>query len=161
MIDRVRQKQISLMRNTVRVYKNIFDAISQQDATTYRDSGDGWTALEALCHVRDFDRIFRKRAERILNEDHPMLKPQDHVQLVIDGDYNNQNKDAVIASFLESREATAAFFEALSSEDWERAGTHPERDTPFTLTDAVVQVCSHDADHLEQITRILLEKRTS
>ena len=48
-------------------------------------------------------------------------------------------------------------FKALTPEQWERTGIHPERGL-FTMTDAALQVVSHDCDHTEQITRILLQR---
>jgi hypothetical protein len=48
------------------------------------------------------------------------------------------------------------FFKGLTDEQWARAGLHPERGR-FTVMDAALQVCTHDASHLEQITRILAD----
>ena len=157
----VHQRHIGSMRKSVRAYQHILAGLSQEEATSYRDSGDGWTAVEIVCHLRDFDRIFFERAQRILNEDTPHLVPRDHEQLAQEGNYNAQNKDDVIADLIESRERMAQFFEGLSGDQWLRAGHHPEKTEPFTLAEAAAQVCSHDADHLEQLTRVLLEKRTN
>jgi hypothetical protein len=156
----VHRRHIGSMRKSVLAYQHLLAGITQEEATTYRDSGDGWTAVEIVCHVRDFDRIFFERAQRILNEDAPRLVPRDHEQLAQDGNYNAQDKNTVIADLMSSRETMAQFFEGLTEDQWLRAGHHPEKTEPFTLAEAAAQVCSHDADHLEQLTRVLLEKRT-
>jgi hypothetical protein len=49
-------------------------------------------------------------------------------------------------------------FESLTEEQWSRAGIHPERGH-FTLLDSLIQVGTHDVTHLEQITRLLAERK--
>ena len=93
-------------------------------------------------------------------EDSPALVPQDHEQLVIDHAHNTRDKDELAAALVTSRAAFADFFETVGEADWSRAGIHPERELPFTLADAVLQVVTHDATHLEQITRILAEQQS-
>ena len=58
----------------------------------------------------------------------------------------------------ESRAQTVALFESLTEEQWKQTGIHPERES-FDMIDAVIQVGLHDCEHIEQITRILSEKR--
>jgi len=149
------RRLIATIRLNAATYQHILAGISQSDAATYRDGGDGWTALEVVGHVYDFDGIFLARAKRILAEENPSLTPYDHDQLVIDGAYNRRDKDDLGAALVASRADMAAFFEGLHDADWLRAGMHPERETPFKLSDALLQVATHDATHLEQITRLL------
>jgi hypothetical protein len=59
---------------------------------------------------------------------------------------------------VESRARFVALFEDLTAEQWNRAGIHPERGH-FTLLDALIQVGTHDVTHLEQITRIIAERK--
>ncbi|MEM6284178.1 MAG: DinB family protein [Chloroflexota bacterium] len=158
----VRKRNIALIdKLSVRAIGHIMAEITQEEATTYRDSGDGWTVMEVVGHLLDADRVFLSRAKMILAQDHPDLPVFDHEQDVIDGQYNAQDKDAVFAQLAAHRAQFAAWFRELTDEQWERSGTHPERDYPFTLTDALMQVALHDNIHLEQITRILAEKRPS
>jgi uncharacterized damage-inducible protein DinB len=133
--------------------------ISQQDATTYRDGEDGWTVNEVVGHILDMDIGFLNRAQMILAEDNPDLPSLDHNQLVIDGDYNSRGKDDIMAELAAHRAEYVELFQSLTDEQWERSGTHPERDYPFTMTDALMQVALHDNNHLEQITRILAERK--
>ena len=152
----VRQRHITLMRNSVRTLGNILQHVTQEEAASYRDGGDGWTVLEVICHLRDYDLIFCNRAQMMLEQDYADLPGYDHEALATERDYNSQDLSAVYAGLAESRERFAAFFENLTDEQWTRAGVHPERGH-FTMTDAVMQVGLHDSDHLEQITRILAE----
>ncbi len=149
------RRLIATIRLNAATYQHILAGISHSDAATYRDGGDGWTALEVVGHVHDFDGIFLARARRILTEENPALVPRDHDQLVIDGAYNRRDKDALGAALVASRADLADFFEGLHDADWSRTGVHPERETPFMLSDALLQVVGHDATHLEQITRLL------
>lgn len=153
---RVRQKQLQLMRHTCDILGHILEKTSQETAQSLRDGENGWTVLEVLGHLRDFDGFFRERAERILNEDYPTLPAYDHEALAIDCHYNADDLRASYAALRASREKTIAFFSRLTEEEWERAGLHPEKGY-FTLTDAVLQVGTHEANHIEQISRILLQ----
>ncbi len=150
----------AIIRLNAASYAQLLAGITQEAASTYRDGGDGWTALEVVGHLHDFDKIFLMRAKRVLTEDNPLLAPQDHEQLVADAAYNTWDKGALAETFIASRRELRHFFRDLDATDWTRAGTHPERDTPFTLGDALLQVVGHDADHLEQVTRLLTLRET-
>lgn len=155
----IRKRHVIQMKLGVQTFTNIAASVSHQDATTYRDSGDGWTVLEVLCHMRDFDRIFYQRAVMMRDQQLPKLPAYDHEKMAIDRHYNEQEISGVMDEFVASREQFRTFFKELTPTQWERGGYHPEREGVFTMTDALMQVTLHDVVHLEQITRILAEKR--
>lgn len=157
----VQRRHVSMMALTLKTFGNIVRATDVESARTYRDSGDGWTALEVLCHMRDFDEFFYQRAVMIIEQDHPILPAYDHEQIAIDRKYNEQDWYAVYDELVEKRERFREFFKSLTPEQWERTGKHPEREEPFTITDAAMQVGLHDVIHIEQMTRLLQEKLTA
>ena len=156
----IRKRHVWLMRNTLEITQHILADVTQADATTYRDSGDGWTVLETLCHLRDFEIVAQQRANMMIEQDMPDLPIFYHEELVTERDYNGQNLQEVLADLVEKRMAFREWFKALSAEQWERGGNHPERDS-FSMTDAVMQVGQHNATHIEQMLRILREKQTA
>jgi hypothetical protein len=158
----VRQRHIGLMRLTGRTISNLLQTVDATTAVTLRDPDDGekgWTILEIMGHLRDFEGYFHGRAQMILDQDTPELPGYDHEALAIAHRYNEQNLAEVIVDWQQKREAFLTFFHNLTDEQeqWERAGIHPERGH-FTLTDALMQVSGHDIVHLEQMTRILASK---
>ncbi len=156
-IVRVRANHIHMMRNSVKVLGVLLAPVDQTTATTLRDLNDGdrgWTTVEVTCHLRDYDEIFCRRVELMLEQDYPMLPWYDHEQLARERAYNQQNLREVYASLQASRMRFAAIFAGLTAAQWERAGVHPERGR-FTLYDALFQVGQHDVLHMEQIGRIL------
>lgn len=155
----LRRTTLWMMRRTLRTMDNIIAEVNQEIATTYRDGGDGWTVLETLCHVRDFDGFFYGRAVMMLEQPTPQLPAYDHDALAIERRYNEQNLQVVLEDLKASRERFITFFEGLSEDEWERDGIHPERGY-FTMTDAAMQVATHDLTHIEQITYILRDKLT-
>ncbi len=153
----IRQRHIALMQKTLDILTNMLRDVDQSTATTLRDLSDGdkgWTTLEVLCHLRDFDGYFRGRAVMMAMQEHPDLPAYDHEALAIEGRYNEQNLQLVLDELVASRRETIDFFEELSGAQWERTGVHPERGD-FAMTDAVMQVGLHDVVHIEQIVRIL------
>lgn len=156
-VARTRTNHIRLMRDTLAILEYILADVSQATATTRRDPNDGdkgWTVAEVVCHLRDFDSIFLRRAQRIVAEQEPALGRYDHERMAVEGRYNEQDVRAVLDALRSARAEFVAFFQALDADAWKRAGIHPERGR-FTLDDALMQVGLHDALHLEQITRIL------
>jgi uncharacterized damage-inducible protein DinB len=153
-LNDIRRRHINLMHKIAETMGHILKNTTQEQAENLRDGPEGWTILEVLCHVRDFDTIFRNRAQMMLDEEHPALPAYDHNAMVIEKNYAEEDLAYVYDEYRLSRKHTQEFFIALSPEQWERAGIHPERGE-FSMTDAVIQVCMHDIDHMEQITRLL------
>ncbi len=157
---KLRRRHVKLMRNTIIAIENLVAGLDQKDATTWRDGGDGWTVVEVLCHLRDFDGYFQHRIALMLDEDNPQLPSYDHDQIALDGKYNYQQLDVVLAELKASRQKFVELFFGFkdSAEIFTRPGIHPEADS-WSIHDSLIQVGHHDVDHLQQMTRIIAEKR--
>lgn len=153
-IHKTRKRHIWMMGKTMDILGHVLKHVTQEQAQTLRDGIGGWTVLEVVGHLRDFDGFFHGRAQQMVAEENPQLPAYDHEKLALERNYNGQDLAYVYDELVQSRRRTIAFFEGLTDEQWECVGVHPERGY-FTMTDAVIQVGMHDVDHLEQITRIL------
>lgn len=159
LMTKIRKHHVGLMQKTVEVLGNILKPVSQEQAMTLCDGAEGWTILEVVCHLRDCDEIFYERAVLILEQEFPVLAPYDRNRMAVERRYNEQNLKQVYADLVKSRQRFSDFFYNLSNEQWERAGQHPE-ESPFTVTEAAMQVSRHDLIHIDQITRILAGSTT-
>ena len=153
-LAKVHRTQLYAMEMTARTLGHLLAPVSQEQAMTLRDGADGWTIVEVVCHLRDFDGFFRGRAELMLAEETPLLPAYDHEAIAIERNYNADRLTDAYDALLRSRAATKALFAGLTEEQWERGGIHPEVG-PFSLTDAAFQVSLHDQTHTEQILKIL------
>ncbi|XWX04430.1 DinB family protein [Aggregatilineales bacterium SYSU G02658] len=134
--------------------------LTQEEASTWRDGGTGWTVLEVLGHLLEYDAIFQSRVRAMLEQSNPTFQAYDHEKLAAEHAYNAQPLHDVLAKLSVSRAEMVAFFESLSDEQLARTGVHPEYGA-YTVMRSVAQVAAHDANHIEQITRIMLEKKTA
>lgn len=139
---------------------NVIRPLTLDQARAWRDSGHGWTVTEVVCHLHDFDVFFYGRAEMMQALENPILPAYDHEALAIDLKYNEQNVFEVYDNLVTHREKFATFFDGLEGEQWEHEGQHPERDS-FNMLDSLMQVGLHDNDHIEQMTRIIADKKVS
>jgi uncharacterized damage-inducible protein DinB len=157
----IRSRHLYLIETTCKIYGHVLSTITQEQAQTWRDQNDapnGWTVLEVLGHVTDFDEFFYGRAVMMRDQDNPSLPAYDHNALAVERGYNTQDVQAVYARFVQSRTQFIEFFKQLSDEQWERTGIHPERGH-FTMWDALMQISTHDTRHLEQMTRIIADAK--
>lgn len=155
MTDSIHQRRyVWLMGETLQVLGHLLTQVTQEQAQTLRDGEDGWTVLEVVCHLRDFNGFFFKRAQMIVEQDNPALPAYDHEAIAIEQRYNEQNLREAFVALADEREAFRDFFKNLTEEQWTRVGIHPEKGV-FSLIDAAAQVGTHELDHIEQITRIL------
>lgn len=158
LLDAIRNWQISQMEKGTQIMEALLSDVTVEAMTTYRDSGDGWTVLEVLCHLRDFEEVFYHRATITVEQDNPKLPFPDHEALVTEKRYNEQDVLEVLATWKAERTAHIELMKARGENDWERPAQHPNRGN-FTLHDQLFLTVWHDTNHLEQITRILAEKR--
>lgn len=146
---------ISALEHNLASAGHIVATTDPRAMTTFRDGGDGWTPLEVLAHLRDFEAVFHERALLTLSEDLPALPFPNPDELARDRHYNSQPIDEVLATWRETRAAFLATLAAIPDEaTWERAGHHPTRGR-FTLNDALFLAVWHDSNHLDQILRTL------
>jgi hypothetical protein len=132
----------------------LLNGVSQERAMAATDGPDGWSVVQVVGHLRDFEGFFRDRVELMLSQENPELPAYDHEALAIERDYQHQDLRAAAADLLERRRGFLALFERLSPEDYVRGGVHPENG-PITVFDALVQLTHHDLTHLDQIARCL------
>ncbi len=146
---------------SARTLTHILAEVTQAEARTIRDGGDGWSVLEILCHLRDYQAIFAERMRRILEEDMPQFRAYDEaarLALVIENDYASQDLREVLANYLQTRRRMIQRLTPLADEQWRREGAFADDDV-VDLTMPVVHALLHDADHTEQIARILRQHK--
>ncbi len=154
--QQVRERHIGAMQTSCDILEHILQDVTDAQARALRDGPDGWSIVEIVCHLRDFDEIFYSRAQMMQAQTQPQLPAYDHEAMAIERDYQAEDLAEALAALKASRARFIAFLAGLTPEQWERDGVHPERNS-FTMTDAAMQVGLHDLDHLEQITRVLAQ----
>jgi uncharacterized damage-inducible protein DinB len=154
----VRRWHFDQLRNSWKTVHYIVQTGSKSDFITYRDSGDGWTAAEVIGHLLDCERLFLERARLTVTYDNPDLPFPDQNEDVIKGRYNERDPQAILADWQQVRDEYLAYLSTIPDDAWEREGKHPKY-APFSLNDQLFLICWHDMIHVEQITRILTEKR--
>jgi hypothetical protein len=132
----------------------LLDGVDTETATTLTDGPDGWTILEIICHLRDFELIWQQRMRLVIAENNAPLPSFDHETLAIQNDYKNQDYATVWAERIALRAESQALIESISGDTWDRTGLHPEFG-PLALAEIRFQIVLHDIDHLEQIARVL------
>jgi uncharacterized damage-inducible protein DinB len=155
----IREWQIDQLRKDLHIVRGILANVTPEQATGLRDGGDGWTVTEVLCHLRDFDSIFLERAQITAERRGIMMPFTDANAMALERQYNAQPLQTVYEAWVGHRAAYLGYLEGLEEGAWSRTGLHPRRG-PMTLAQQLAQIAWHDINHIEQIVKILGEKRT-
>lgn len=132
----------------------IVRGVDQQRARQATDGPDGWSVLEVMCHLNDYETIFFDRARQIVETDLPKFGTVDHEALVTINDYAGQDFAGVLASYSAKRRVYVDFLRQLSADQWQRRGIHPSWGE-ITLVEHVINTTLHDVNHIEQIIKAL------
>ncbi len=154
--DRIIGRHIATMRRTLDIIDHLLAVTPPDHLTRFTDGPDGWSGVQIIGHLHDADEVFSRRVHAILSTDRPALEVFPHEQMVSERGYQQQDPAAVFALLKPSRAAMVELFKALSPDQWERAGVHPEYGDWLVL-DSLMQVGHHDITHLEQLTRVLTQ----
>lgn len=121
---------------------------------TRRPAPEAWSVLEVICHLRDIEEAYFDRIRFILLNDRPVLIQLYPDRWAEDRQYRTCDVEGALAAFRSRREDTLRFVESLTPDQWERGADHPARGR-LTVRRVVHSLASHDAEHLDQITRAL------
>ena len=157
-MEMIRDWQFDQLRKTPTVVGYLLQTSPTPDLTRYRDGGKGWTFLEVLCHLRDFETIFLERARLLMTQEYPDILHPDPDEMAAERRYNEQEPQAVYDEWVERREQFLSYLGDLEDDDWERAGRHPRRGR-YSINDVLIVAAWHDTNHIEQMVRILDEKQ--
>lgn len=157
LINEIRGWQLSQLDKYISILTNVVTEISDKDIRILRDGEEGWTILEILCHLRDFEEVFLERAQITVQQDNPVLPFPDPDILVFEKNYNEDDPKTVLDDWTKLRQERHAFLSTCADETWERPAKHPTRGN-FTLHDQLFLSVWHDTNHLEQMLRILTQR---
>lgn len=144
-------KAISRLKMTPAIFRAV-TGVSEEQAHTLRDGGDGWNLVEIVAHVRDIDDVFFERARNMIEQDHPTHIPVDPDVLAAERAYDSLDLATVLAEFDAARTRFVAYLEGLSAEQWARTGLHPEAGE-HTVLDLALNTVLHDIVHLHQLLK--------
>ena len=132
-------------------------ATAQPPITTGGAANDtDWTASEVMGHLCDAARLWGARMRRVVYEANPTLTMFDENEFVQLAAYRYVPLAPLTREFLLVSAGNTDFLRSLSSEQWERSGTHPERGV-LSLRAIVEIEAGHEQGHLTQLKAALGE----
>jgi hypothetical protein len=123
-------------------------------ALAKRPDEKNWAGVEIICHLRDAEELFDRNFQMFLAMDDVKMLPGDVDRLAADRQYLRCDAGESIEAFRRRRSENLATFRNLTSEQWTRGGTHPQRGK-LTFDDFLTLLAWHDDNHLDQIKRAL------
>lgn len=104
-----------------------------------------WSTLEYACHVRDVNRIFKKRIGAMLTEDDPLFVSWDQDASATADWYDQQSPEVVVAELISAAQSLASVLDGVLGEPWQRPGRRSDGST-FTVG-SIARYMVHDSIH--------------
>jgi uncharacterized damage-inducible protein DinB len=142
------------VRKTPVILKTILSGVTQERAQHATDGPVGWSVVEVMCHLRDWEPIFLERIRLMLETDNAQLPHYDQEAMAKDGNYASQNLQAAFDAYLSKRKELVNQLSSLTEAQWQRRGTHP-RMGEHSMVELAGNVALHDLNHIEQMVRAL------
>ncbi|MEZ0447705.1 DinB family protein [Cellulomonas sp. ICMP 17802] len=119
-------------------------ALHRPDARE-RPAPTTWSTLEYGAHVRDVFRIFGGRLDLLLTRDDPLFDNWDQDATALEERYAEQDPTVVAEQLVAAAEVTAARFDGVSGDQWDRSGRRSNGSEFTVLT--LGQYFLHDVVH--------------
>lgn len=145
---------LNALKKTPVILKFILSDVSNEHAREATDGADGWSVVEVMGHLLDFEQIFYQRTRAMVEQEIPRLQSYDQDELVRERNYRAQDVHTVYEAYLQHRRELVAYLSALSEDQWHCRGVHLEYGEIDVFQQAM-QVVLHDVTHIEQILKAL------
>lgn len=121
---------------------------------TEQPAPDKWSVAEILAHLAEDEIATAWRYRQMVEHNGIELAGFDQDMWARMGNYAARDPQKSVALFRLLRNVNLEFLRGLTEEQWQCFGIHAERGR-ITVRDLVTHMAGHDANHLEQIQRIL------
>lgn len=142
------------MRKNPAILNALLHGVDAARALSATDGADGWSVLEVVCHLRDFEKGVAERIMLFLSTPNPTFDNFDAQGVAARGNYKAANLREAFDTLVELRRQNLAKLATLTPEQWSLTGSNPNLGT-MTLLEVMGHVALHDTDHHEQIVRCL------
>jgi hypothetical protein len=144
---------LEMQKQTPVVLEEFLARASNEQLTT-RPGPDKWSVGEIIAHLAEDEIVTTWRYRQMVENSGVHLPGFDQDLWARVGDYASRAPQESLALFRLLRNANLQFLRNLSPEEWESAGVHSERG-PMTVRSLATHMAGHDANHIEQIRKIL------
>lgn len=129
-------------------------ANASDEQLTRRPSPDKWSVGEILAHLAEDEIATAWRYRQMAEHNGMALAGFDQDLWARLGNYASRKPQESLALFGLLRDANLQFLAQLTTEQWDFFGIHAERGR-ITIRDLAVHMAGHDANHIDQIRRLL------
>jgi uncharacterized damage-inducible protein DinB len=144
---------ITQQGKTAKLLSDLVAHASDQQLTT-PPSKDKWSVGEILAHLAEDEIATAWRYRQMAEHNGIELAGFDQDIWARLGDYRSRSPQESLELFRLLRNANLQFLSQLAPEQWECYGIHAERGR-ITIRDLAEHMAGHDANHIEQIRKIL------
>ena len=144
---------LELQERTPAILEDLVAKSSQERLKT-RPGPNKWSVGEILAHLAEDEIATAWRYRQMVEHSGIALAGFDQDMWARLGDYASRSQQESLALFRLLREANLRFLSQLMPEQWECFGMHAERGR-ITVRDLAAHMAGHDANHVEQIRKIL------
>lgn len=144
---------LELQRQSPEILGKLIESASEQQLRT-RPAQDKWSVGEILAHLAEDEIATAWRYRQMVEHNGVELAGFDQDMWARLGNYRSRTPRESLALFELLREANLEFLKQLAPEQWECFGMHAERGR-ITVRDLATHMAGHDANHIEQIRKIL------
>ncbi len=114
-----------------------------------------WSVREIIAHLRDHEALMFPRIYLIAVDNYPDLR---RVATIEATEYDrNDSPFMVMSQFRRLRQSTVGLLRELPRDAWQRAGVDLDN-ARVTIQDLALELIDHDAEHITQIDRTLIER---
>ncbi len=117
-----------------------------------------WSVVEIVAHLADAEIAISWRLRQILSSNAIPIQAYDQDRWATTLDYAHRDPKQSLEDFRVLRNSNVALLKAVPRKLWENYGIHQERGNE-SVAHIVRMIAGHDLNHLQQIERILKEKR--
>jgi uncharacterized damage-inducible protein DinB len=148
------QRAFRALKQTHLILEHELRGLTQEKAAQTKDGPNGWSIVEVVCHLCDFEEIYYERLQLVMAEDCPTVPLYNQEELAVKNDYAHQDLRATLKTLTERRQRLVDWLSTLSAADLQRKGIHPTSGE-FDIAGTAINIALHDINHIEQITHTL------
>jgi len=147
------QDPLELQRQTPTILAELV-ARASDEQLRMKPAKDKWSVGEILAHLAEDEIATAWRYRQMVEHSGIDLAGFDQDLWARMGDYASRAPQESLTLFQLLRNANLQFLPQIAPEHWESFGVHAERGR-ITVKDLAIHMAGHDANHIEQIRRIL------